>query len=155
MKAFSRSAIAVFCDDVREEKSDQKTIVGSYPPELVVDEFPYTFPKLCAYSQFSSSTDEPIKRFNFKVYQDDDLILDHPAPDKFVEDSYNRSIAGGRPSFFLFTSIELVGFEIDKPCTFYAVAEVDGVEHEAARLAVSDEKKVELPIKKLRKKTAK
>lgn len=141
MNVYDRSAVAIFCDDVREEKRGKKTIVGVYSFEVDVDNFPYTFPRLCVYSQFVYSTDKPIERFSLKLYSDGELLMDHPAPEAFIKSSREMSIAQGRPTTALFTAIEMISVEVSEPSVMIAVMEVDGEEYHAGRLAVSGSQK--------------
>jgi hypothetical protein len=43
------SVIALFCEDIREEKSGTDTIVGVLPDNLRVPHVPALFPKMCVY----------------------------------------------------------------------------------------------------------
>lgn len=137
MKFLDRSATVMFCDDIRDEKSGMKTIVGIYSFEMRVDSFPYQFPKLCAYLQFLYSVENPIKSFSLKIKSGDDLIIEHPATIDFVDDSLKKTMEEGRGTSAMFTSVELRAVDIDEPCTLIAIVEIDGVEYEANRLKIA------------------
>lgn len=143
MKPLSRSASIIFCDDVREETSGMKTIVGVYSTDLLVDEFPYSFPKLVAYVNFNFDLKDPINTFATKIYADNDIMIDHPAPESFIQGVVKKATAEKRVSGSLITSITLINTEIDEPCILYAVAEIDGVEYEVNRLRISKRKSAE------------
>ena len=38
---------SMICDDIREEKGNKLTLVGVYPHNILVPNFPFTFAKLC------------------------------------------------------------------------------------------------------------
>jgi hypothetical protein len=43
------SCIALFCDDIREEKANRETLVGVYPDNVNLPGLPGSFPKICIY----------------------------------------------------------------------------------------------------------
>lgn len=55
----SISAIALFCEDIREEKSNSETIVGVMPSILAVPSFPSGVPKFGIYCRLQFSVDFP------------------------------------------------------------------------------------------------
>lgn len=47
------SAIALFCQDIREEKAGTVTIVGIFPDNISVAKIPFVFPKMAIYARLS------------------------------------------------------------------------------------------------------
>jgi len=43
------SIVALFCEDIREEKAGTETIVGVFPDNLRLPRVPGVFPKMCVY----------------------------------------------------------------------------------------------------------
>lgn len=138
MKTFGYSAVANFCDDVRTEKSEKKTLVGVYGPRLALSSFPYTFPKLNVYTQFFAPVDKPYSGFTVRIYHDDEVLVESTAPDDFVKSNAAQSVAQGRSYSTTIGAVEFISLVIDKPSILYAVVELDGVEYEAGRLDIYD-----------------
>jgi hypothetical protein len=53
------SAIALFCEDIREESRGQVTLVGVVPDNGAVAEIPATIPKFCAFIRVNFSPERP------------------------------------------------------------------------------------------------
>lgn len=53
------SALALFCDDIREERSGQVSVIGIYTDNITVESVPLVLPKLAVYMRISLSVDEP------------------------------------------------------------------------------------------------
>ena len=47
------SAIGIFCEDIRSEKSGQDIIIGTYPDNLAVPEIPGAIPKVAIYTRIN------------------------------------------------------------------------------------------------------
>lgn len=54
-------AIAIFCDDIREEKSGQDTLIGIFPDNMSAPSFPGAIPKLGIYLRIQFDADDPPK----------------------------------------------------------------------------------------------
>ena len=44
----------IICDDIREEIKNKVTLVGIYTDSIYVSKIPYSFPKLCFFTQYSN-----------------------------------------------------------------------------------------------------
>jgi len=44
----------IICDDIRQEIKNKVTLVGIYTDSIIVSKIPYSFPKLCFFSQYSN-----------------------------------------------------------------------------------------------------
>src|SRR4051794_5934383 len=56
------SAIALFCEDIREEKTGQDTLIGILPDNVRVPSFPGAMPKVCVYLRINLPRDTAIRR---------------------------------------------------------------------------------------------
>jgi hypothetical protein len=43
------SVVSIFCEDIREEKTGQDTIIGILPDNMLIPHIPGALPKLCVY----------------------------------------------------------------------------------------------------------
>lgn len=58
------NGVTLFCDDLREEKTEMNTLVGIYPDNVMVGSAPFAFPKLALYTRLVVTSDfdvEPIE----------------------------------------------------------------------------------------------
>ena len=141
MNIFEKAAVTLFCDDIRNEKSEQKTLVGIYGFNFEVIKFPYTFSKLCAYSQFFYNVEMDVTEFSLRIFKDEELLAEAPAPEKFFDGTKKKNIQEGRPYGAVFGSAEFVSLEIDGPCTLYAVAQINGVDYDSGRMKIYEKAK--------------
>src|SRR5262245_1416449 len=61
------SVIALFCEDIREEKSGQDTIIGILPDALNVPQFPGALPKLGIYVRFHLNAESEFRSIRTRL----------------------------------------------------------------------------------------
>jgi hypothetical protein len=54
-------AVSAFCEDIREEKTGQDTIIGILPDNMVVPKFPAMVPKMAIYTRIQMDTNNPAR----------------------------------------------------------------------------------------------
>ena len=90
------SAIAVFCDDVREERSGMKSIMGIYGDTVAVPAFPGAMPKFGIYVRIHISMDfEPCELQIFLNYPNGERVLVNTIEKSLVEKTLAESKATG------------------------------------------------------------
>jgi uncharacterized protein DUF6941 len=62
-----RSAIAIFCDDIRTESTGKRIVIGMYEGVLVVPGIPFDIPQLNALIIVRTPADDPIERLSIGV----------------------------------------------------------------------------------------
>jgi hypothetical protein len=140
------SAVCVFCEDVREEKSGQYTIVGTMPDNLIVKKArpapnarPF-LPKMGIYLRIHLDAEQNVPtEVSAKIINTDGQVVvqtiwDHPMVDKaFVDSRANRM-----PLVGLIFKVVLSPFPItDEGGKIIAVVIVDGIERVAGDLNVT------------------
>jgi len=65
---------ALYCDDIREEKTNKLTLVGVYSADLYVSEFPAVLPKLAIFVTLATPVEEPFRQLEIKLKLDDEVI---------------------------------------------------------------------------------
>ncbi len=75
----------IFCDDVRQETSGKRTLVGVYGHTLLVESFPITLPKLCLVMRLVIPANTDFERISFEIIKGDESILTAEIPPEVVE----------------------------------------------------------------------
>lgn len=93
------SAIAIFCDDIRQEIGNKVSFAGIYQQSyLSPSPFPLTIQKLCValfYAHYVSEEHEPVF-FRVKLSDNDTPIFETELPvDKMIEIAPTVTVAGG------------------------------------------------------------
>ncbi len=70
----TRSAHAVFCDDIRHEVSGKYTLSGVYGETLLASSFPLVLPKLCLMLYTLTPMPWPLQRLQFQVFLGDKAL---------------------------------------------------------------------------------
>lgn len=70
----TRSANAVFCDDIRHEVSGKYTLSGVYGETLLAPSFPLLLPKLCLMLYTLTPMAWPLQRLQFQVFLGDKAL---------------------------------------------------------------------------------
>lgn len=61
------SAVCLFCDDIREERSGTDTIVGIFPDNLTIHQIPAILPRLAVYGRIVVSSENPPERVRVRI----------------------------------------------------------------------------------------
>lgn len=61
------SAVTLFCEDIREEKSGADTLIGVFPDNVQIPQVPGAFPKLGIYTRIVAVVDAPPERFEIAL----------------------------------------------------------------------------------------
>jgi hypothetical protein len=56
-----RYGYSIFCDDIRTEIGEKLSFIGVYNGVLLLPEFPFTLPKLCAHVSLVTPASQPYK----------------------------------------------------------------------------------------------
>jgi hypothetical protein len=140
------SVIALFCEDIREEKSGQDTLVGTLPDNLNIGAMPtgapptasHMLPKLGLYLRINldSKGDVP-KDVSAKLLGTDNAIMASAGWEQAVIDkAFSDSRANDVPLAGLLLKIVGGPFPIREAGKIIAIATVDGMEHVAGVLNV-------------------
>lgn len=57
----------VFCDDIREEVGNKRSLMGIYQGEMFIQSLPVLLPRLCFYISYVSDFSKPREKVEFKV----------------------------------------------------------------------------------------
>lgn len=127
-----RSISGVFCDDIRDEVSGKKSLIGCYGPVMEVGAFPASLSKLCIHSIIQTPGDKPFREVKLVVLRDDDVLAEGDIP-------IQMQVPGSTASM-LRMDVEFVfsPVQIEKACTFRVRAFLDGQETRGLALEVRE-----------------
>jgi hypothetical protein len=106
-------AIGLFCEDIREEKSQQDTLIGILPDNISVPSFPGGIPKLGVYVRIHLSAETNIGSISITLhFPNGDKMLLGGFDDKLIREQ--RTLSGEKKNPF----IGLVSKVIASPVVF-------------------------------------
>jgi hypothetical protein len=122
------TAIGVFCEDIREEKSGTETLVGVLPDNMGTD-FPAVLPKLCVYIRVHVSIDIEYKMISARMTLLDKRDQSMGSFDaNFIKQTQAESRKNGASfSGFIFRALAAI-FPIAGPGRLVLTAKVDDEE---------------------------
>lgn len=136
MKIFDRSAIALFCDDVRKEEGGTRSIIGAFPRTYRQATYPVQIPRITVFARCTYDVERPLTRFAFNLYKNDELLISHPADPKFLEAAVEKCRAQNQAMGVVNTSLRMIGVSTKEECRLIASAQIDDEEYEIGSLLI-------------------
>jgi hypothetical protein len=131
------AVLAIFCEDLREEKSGQDTLIGTIPDNVQTN-VPGAIPKLCVYGRIHLDAKGDIpKNFTCKVIGSDghEFILPGWEP-SVVDNAFKASREKGMPLVGLIFRAGFHNFPCKKEGNVTVHIAIDGVNYVAANFRV-------------------
>lgn len=125
------SAIAIFCEDIREEKSGQDTLVGILPDNLRVASVPGMMPKLAVYVRIHVLRAARVREVNVRLEMLDGTF----APVNDLTEVLARD-AGTSESIGLLAKTLISPFPVTATGRVKAIATVDGTDYVCGSLTI-------------------
>ena len=69
-----RFVTAIYCEDIRQEVGNKRSLMGIFSGTIFVNEFPVTLLKLCISIQLTSLASNPVKTLTLKVLKNDEEL---------------------------------------------------------------------------------
>jgi hypothetical protein len=137
-KAMNFSASALFCEDIREEKSGQYTIVGILPDSLNVQRVPAVLPKLGIYLRFHLNTASKFRtiKATLRVPGGKDIPLAE-VHQKLLAELRAKALSSGMPFAGLVYKTLFSPFGVSAGGRFEVVAEINGADHICGALNIT------------------
>jgi hypothetical protein len=132
------SIIALFCQDIREEKSGTDIIIGVMPDNISVPSVPFILPKLSVYARVNIALSrEPPRIIQLKLTQQSAPEVSISAIDApLIEKTIRESREKGSANAGLISKAILVNFKIEKQGRLDVKAIVDEQEFVCGTLNV-------------------
>lgn len=118
---------ATFCDDVRQELGNKLSLMGVYGPDLIVQSFPTTLPKLCCLFNIRIPVEQsPRKKIVFRLQRDEEVIFQAELTPP-TEDPAKELAPRAEDASLLWMSFvaQLANFEVAGPAILRARAIID------------------------------
>jgi hypothetical protein len=122
------SAVALFCQDIREEKAETVTLVGIFPDNISVASIPFTFPKLAIYARILFPvSDEPPATVALRLVRPDgtETAMANFATD-FIRKGREQAVAKGGVNAGLIGTAIMAVFPITQAGRMDVIAKIDG-----------------------------
>jgi hypothetical protein len=131
------SAIALFCEDIRDEKSEQDTITGILPDNINLPRSSAVLPKLGIYLRFHLNADSEFRtiRARLRVPGADELSL-LALDESVLAEMRTNALSSGMPFAGLISKTMFAPFTVGAAGKFEVVAEIDGTDHICGALNV-------------------
>jgi hypothetical protein len=131
-----RSAIALFCDDVRLEATGKRIIVGLYQNKLLTPVLPFTIPNLTIMVFVRTSLEDPFRKcaIRIKLPGQDETVIDPSMP---TDDVLKAQFSD--PEFKAYTIEGMLStgpLEIRDPVTIRVVVQTEREEFQAGSLRI-------------------
>ena len=136
------SVIALFCDDIREERSGTVTIVGVYPDNLRLKQVPGTFPKMSVYVRMHIRADATPGKIVTRVFLPDGTEANSDEADlKLVTDSLEKARKAGRAYAGLIARFTMVNLRVVAEGIMRCTVQIGNEEYVAGSLTLIDASK--------------
>lgn len=136
------SAIALFCDDVREEKAGSETLVGVLSDNIRVANIPGFFYRLVLYARLHIFELKEPPTIHFRIVDEAGGIIADIAQDpEEVENIYADAMSTCVGYFGYVARIRMTPFRIEKPGIISVIVSVNGVEQVAGAIRFATEER--------------
>lgn len=136
------SIVAIFCEDIRFEKSGQETIVGVISDNVKVPAIPIEMPKIGIFIRSIFSPGFSISSLSFSfVGPDGAKLLSFSVEDEILKRAFNEAIEENLP-FVGLKSVALGGVSIQAPGRYTVYAYLDGAEYICGQLRFFSDEQV-------------
>lgn len=121
-------AIALFCEDIREEKSGAETLIGLFPDNVLVPTIPSALPRLSIYIRYHGLTGSPPKSLEFSLIAPwtDKALIKYEVPNHVIEKGVLESKDGRLPMFGLISRLQTQNWLIEAPGLVLLKVLIDG-----------------------------
>ncbi len=131
------SAITLFCEDVREEKSGMNTVVGIFPDNIEANKIPFSFAKLAVYTRLILDIDKEYRDISITLMQpgQEKRILTNVPPD-LVAKSKEDARSQRAPIAGIISRTIMAGFKVETEGRIVVTVGVNGEEHISGTLNI-------------------
>jgi hypothetical protein len=131
------SVVGLFCEDIREEKSGQETLVGVMPHNLSFPSVPGVLPKLSLYIRINFDPNSDPGEIDTKIVMPDQQSIDLGIVDRgVIEDAKKEAQEQGKPIAGVIATSTIAPFTITELGMIRAIVTIQGEEHLCALLRI-------------------
>ncbi|MCB9947887.1 MAG: hypothetical protein H6842_08670 [Rhodospirillaceae bacterium] len=132
-----RSVVGLFCDDIREEKSGQHSLIGIYSDNINMPSLPSAFPKLAIYIRITLDVTDPVKEIALSIVAPgaEEKIL-ATLEENFIRSAQAESANKSMPTTTLISQIVTSPYVVRDPGMIVLKVLIEGVEYLSALMNV-------------------
>jgi hypothetical protein len=119
-------AVALFCEDIREEKSGQDTLVGTLPDNVNIRRIPGAMPKLAVYIRILVPVNDAPKRMSVVATMPDGDTVQLGTLDELIEPAISESRKRDMPFGGIAARAVVANLVFKKAGKFIVELDVDG-----------------------------
>jgi hypothetical protein len=132
------SAVAIFCEDIREEKSGQDTIVGTFSDNIALPGAPpdappnalFVLPKLAVYVRMNLDFGRQPKQLSVKLLNTNGTVVTHGAWEPAtIHKAFQDSRSTNMPLVGFVLKFVVGPFQVPSAGKIIAIATIDDAEH--------------------------
>lgn len=129
--------VALFCEDIREEKAGTESLIGVLPENVDFPQLPVAVPKLAFYVRIHAPIDHPMKDVRVSIIETTGarIELGH-LEEAIIEQSQREALANGAPYAGTILRGVASPFNIAKPGRMFVVVSIGGEEHVAGSMKI-------------------
>lgn len=137
------SAVALFCEDIREEVSGMSTLIGIYPDNVHVGALPFIFPKLSVFMRLNMTiSSAPPNNVEYWLTSPDQIPFPRSVIDKeIIKRAYKEAREKGGTNAGTISKATMNLLQIRSEGRLNLMVSVDGLEIVAGTLNVQVGKK--------------
>jgi hypothetical protein len=121
--------MGLFCEDIREEKSGIRTLVGILPDNVYVGNIPGFLPKLCIYFHIHLDSESNVSSIKARLKFPGAPTIDVATFDALIEPTKADAKANGMPFAGFIATAAFVPTRVTQLGKIEAFVEVDGTEY--------------------------
>jgi len=133
-------AVAIYCDDIRQEIGGKHSFMGVYNADLVVLELPTSLLKFCIHVRVQFPVDTIAERLRIKVFDNETVIAEVSIPDGTIQEArasiMSAAATADSNSLAFATMIQFTSMQLKEPTSIRVWAIVDDIEIKANGLRV-------------------
>jgi hypothetical protein len=132
------SAIGLFCETVREEKSGQDTIIGIFQDNVQVPQIPGAFPQIAVYIRINLSTKATAKTLASKLIFPNGKEILLGQDDHTISMALTEANTSGAPYAGIKVKAIISPFPVELAGIVKLVTALDGVEHVCGMINIKE-----------------
>jgi hypothetical protein len=120
--------LGMFCEDIREEKNGQDTIVGVLPDHIEIPRLSGSFAKIAVYLRFAFTPDSSVSNISYWIEMLDGTKIKKEVDGKLILKAKDDSRESGHPLATIIARIRMGPVLVNNEGRFNLHASIDGDE---------------------------
>lgn len=118
-------AMSFFCEDIREEKSGQDSVIGFMPDNIALVSMPATIARMALYTRLRIGNSFDIRPISITIKIDEEEIFLTAIEDSLLHDTKNEMRMNAMPFGQIISRARFNGFQVLNPGLAQVIAQTD------------------------------